>query len=476
MMNYRRFFLLIFLCFVALNIKSQESWSLEKCIDYALSNNIQLKIQSLSVESGELDLLQSKGNVLPNLNGNASHAFNYGQTIDPYTNTFATERVRSNNFYMSSSVTIFNGFQLLNSIRKSQIDLLASRYDLDKMKDDVALQIATAYLNILYNMEMVEVSRSQLEITNQQVDRTRKMVEAGTLAKGTLLTIEAQAATEELQLVNSQNQLDLSYLILAQLLDLPGTEGFKIEKPDISLSKDLSLLAPANQIYEYALENQPEIKSAELRVESSEKGLLIARGTMSPSLMLSGSAGTGYSGASKTVTGYNMTGGLDTIGYTIEPNPVGVGIPAYTYDYETVSFQDQIEDNFNKSFGFYLSVPIFNGLYSRTSINKAKIGVKSSEYNLEMQMNELYKTIQQAYADAVAAYNEYKAAGKSVAALQEAFKYTEQKFNVGMVNTVEYNDAKNKLIIAKSDLLRTKYNFVFRKTILDFYQGKTLSL
>lgn len=469
-----RFILIIFQCFIFLNINAQEKWPLEKCIDYALTHNIQLKQQSLAVDVAKEDLLLSKAMMLPNLNGNGSNIYNFGQTIDLYTNTFATERIRSNNFYLSSSVTIFNGFQLLNSVRKNQLNLLASKYDVEKMYDDLSLQIATAYLNILFNIELTNVARSQLDITQQQVERTRKLVDAGILTKGSLLTLDAQAATEELQLVNVENTLDLSYLILVQMLDLPSTEGFIIDKPEINLLSNESLLNLPEQIYDFALSHQPGIKSAEITLQSSKKDIAIAQGTRSPILALSGSLGTGYSGASKEASGYSPY--IDTIGFTLGPVKEYVGRQFYNADYEVISFGDQIEDNFNQSFGFYLSVPLFNGLQTKTAINKAKLGFKNAEYNLQLEKLNLYKTIYQAYADANAALNQYNAGKKSVDALQEAFKYTDQKFNVGMINSVEYNDAKNKLNQAQSDLLRAKYNFVFRKTILDFYQGKPLSL
>ncbi|MFC2100204.1 TolC family protein [Bacteroidota bacterium] len=478
-MRFKQIHLLIFstfFLFITINLQAQENWSLERCINYAIDNNLVIKQQGLSVQLAEADLLQSKATILPDINGNASHAYNFGQTIDRFTNTFATERVQSNNFYLSSNIAVFNGFVLLNTIRQNKLNLLSSRYNLEKMQDDVSLQIATAYLNILYNIEVLEVAETTVAVTRQQVDRTEKMVKAGTLAKGNLLTIEAQKATEELQVVNAKNQLDLSYLTLTQMLDLPTTEGFEIEKPDVAIPDEITLLNHPESIYSYAVSNLPEIKSAEISVESSMRGLAIARGYSSPSLILSGSYGTGYSEAAQQLKDFALTGDTNTIGVTLDGNNTLVGVPATKYNYERIPFKDQINDNLNKSIGLYMSVPIFNGLQTRTSINRAKIAVKNAEYNLQISKNELYKTIQQAHADAVAALNEYHAAGKSVEALEESFNYTEQKFNVGLVNTVEYNDAKSKLTASRSDLLRTKYNFIFRKTILDFYMGKPIKL
>ncbi len=462
--------------FISCSVISQENWSLERCITYAYDNNIYLKQQELSVEIAEVDLSQSKAAMYPNLNVSASHAYNYGQTIDLYTNTFATERVQSNNFYISSSITVFNGFQLLNQVRQNQLSLKASRYDLDKLKDDIALQIATAYLNILYNREYLEVARGQQEITKQQVNRTSRMVEAGTLAKGNLLTLEAQLANEELQLVNAHNQLDLAKLTLAQMLDLPDAGKFDIEDPNVSIREGEGLLNTPQQVYALAVQNLPEIKSAELSVDISEKTLAIARGASAPSLSLNGSYGTGYSGASQELTGFSLNGEVDTIGYTLDGSNAWVGTPGYELEYDVIPFWEQIDDNLNQSVGLYLNIPIFNGMATRATINKAKLNMKNAAYNLELAKNDLYKTIQQAHADANAALNEYSATQKSLEAQKESFKYAEQKFNVGLISTTEYNEAKNMLITAESELLQAKYNYIFKKTVLDFYMGKPLKL
>ncbi|MCF8297763.1 MAG: TolC family protein [Saprospiraceae bacterium] len=465
------FFLLAFL--IVSQTYSQKIWSLRDCIDYALENNIQIKQQLLNVELNEANLLQNRANLLPNLNAGGTHVYNYGSTIDRFAGTFTTERIRSNNFYIQSQVTLFNGFQLLNAVKQNQFNLMSSKYNVDKVKDDMALAIATAYLQILYNIEMYDIAQGQLEITLQQVERTKKLVEAGTMAKGGLLTIEAQAASEELNVVNAKNQLDISYLTLIQLLDLNASESFEIEKPELSISSETPAILRPDQIFEFAVNNQPGIKSAEFQIKSSEKGLDIAKGSRSPSLSISGSYGTGYSGANQI--GKDLVNSVVPIGYTSGFDTV-YGLYSQYSSYETKSFSNQLDDNSNYSVGLYLNIPIFNGFATKTSVTRAKIGIQNSEYNLQLQKNQLLKTIQQAHADAAAALNSFTATQKSVSALAESFKYTEQKFNVGMVNSVEYNDAKNKLITAKSQLLQAKYEYIFRTKVLDFYMGKPLNL
>ncbi len=459
---------------------AQKVWSLEDCIDYALTNNIEVKQQMLNIDYGDQTLLQSKLVMLPDLNGYASHGYNWGQTVDQYTNEFATERVRSNNFYVSSQFTIFNGLQQVNQVRKNQLDLMATKYSVDKFMDDVSMSIAAGYLQILYYGELKRVAVAQLDITQQQVDRTKKMVEAGTLAKGELLLIEAQLATEELNLINVQNNLDIAYLTLVQLLDLPTAEGFVIEEPDLEQIQSPEAPMGADAIYEIALDSRPDIKSAELSLQSSEKSLSIARGALSPIFGFSGSWGTGYSGAASDydlgINPYDVPPQL--IGYTASVEPVGVYSLPYTQymDYETKSFKNQISDNMNKSIMVNLYIPIFNGWSVRSNIAKAKIGISNASYTLDNTKLRLRKVIQQAYADVLAALKTHAAAEKMVVATTESFKYADQKFNVGLINSVEYNEAKKELTKAQAELIQAKYDYVFKLTTLDFYMGRPLTL
>jgi outer membrane protein len=456
--------------------QSAKVWSLHECIDYALANNIQVKQQQLNEQVAKINLLQSNLSLFPGIEADASHGYNYGRTIDMFTNQFASSTVRTDNYYLSSSITVFNGFQLLNTIKQNRINLQASQYDLDKMMNDISLNIATAYLQILYNIELLNNAQNQLDVTNQQVGRTKKLVEAGTVAKGDLLTLEAQSASEDLNVVTTQNNLDLSYLSLSQMLNLSSPDSFKIAIPQIDMAFETAVLLTPEQVYAYAMNTQPEIKSAELKVQSSEIGLSVARGMRSPNISLRGSLGTGFSGDSKQIKGTPSFSGLDTIGYTYSTTPVAVVQPQLAYQTETVPFSDQIKQNFNKSISLNLSMPIFSGWRTNGTISKAKIAVQSAQYTLQTTKNTLFQSIQQAYADATAARNKYKSSQKSVDALKEAFKYAEQKYNVGLVNSVDYDDAKNKLAEAQSNLLQAKYEFVFRLKILDFYMGKPIEL
>lgn len=447
----RKHFLIIPLILLFTAAKAQEVWTLEKCVEYALSNNIQVKQQLLQVKNQQSLLLQNKLNLLPSLNAGASHGYNFGKTIDRYTNQFATSRVQSDNFYLGSTVTLFEGFQKINQIKQGKADLDATQYDKDKFMDDMALNIATGYLQILYYNELLKTAQNQLSATELQSDRLKKLVAAGALAEGDYFTIEAQRAAENTQVISARNNVDLARLTLVQLLDLPSVDGFEIETPDLELGLQPSMGLSAEQIYGTALETQPSIKSAESRVKSSEIGLSMAQGGQSPTLQLQGSMGTGFSGANKL---FDST----------------------SFSFNTKPFVDQVKDNFNRSISLNLNVPIFNGWSTRTNISRAKINVENQKYNLELSKLQLRKTIQQAYADARAALNNYQASTVGVNAARESFRYAEQKFNVGALNSVDYNNSKKDLEKAESDLLSAKYEFIFKSTVLDFYMGKPLTL
>ncbi|MDY0104213.1 MAG: TolC family protein [Lentimicrobium sp.] len=468
------FFLLALI--LAFSAKSQQVWSLEQCVNHAISNNLQLKKQMLMVESAQADLLQSKVDLLPGITGNASHAYNYGQTIDRYTNQFATSRVQSNNFYLQAGVTLFNGFQKMNLIKQNQLNLLASEQDADKYMNDMSINIATFYLQVLFYKELVQIRSNQLDITRQQVQRMQKMVDAGSMAEGDLFTVEAQLAGEESSLVSAENDLEISLLTLSQLLDLPSTEGFDIEVPQLSVQGDPSIVGSPDQIFTYANEHMPEIKAAEYRLQGSQKQLARAKGTYYPSLALSGSWGTGYSGASQIIDQQSPINPL--IGYAVGPQGENLEVYTYGYDYtyKTKPWGDQIKDNNNQTIGLYLTIPILNGFQTRIAVSKSKIAVESSRLDLELQQMALRKTIQQAWSDARASLKNYSASLKKQEATSEAFRYADQKFSVGVMNSVDYNNAKKDMTNAESEVLQSKFDYIFKTTVLDFYMGKPLSL
>jgi outer membrane protein len=362
------------------------------------------------------------------------------------------KETRQGTLGVDANLVLFNGLQKFNSIKKDKIDYEASQYDADKMKDDISLMLTQAYLSILFNQELLRSAREQLEATKTQIDRTDKMVEAGTLARGSLLEIQAQGAREELSVINYENSLSLAYLDLLQILDLPGDTDFDIVVPELPAELTTGL-DPVMQVYQNALVSQPVIQSAELGVESTYKSVALAKGMRSPALSIFGGWGTNYSN-----------------------NQWKSYIPTDP-DYKVVlPFNDQFKNNQNQYLGLNLSIPIFNGYQVSSNISRARINATNSEFNLELTKNTLRKEIEQAYNDAMAAYRSYVATSQSLQSFEESFRYTEQKFNVGMANSVDYNIAKSQVTSAQSELIRAKFDFIFKTKILDFYQGKPLTL
>ncbi len=424
---------------------SQEKvWSLEECVRYAIDNNIQIKQQVLQTEIQKNTLDLSKLRLLPTLGATVRHDYTFGRALDFLQYKYVDHNTLYDNFSIGGDLTLFNGLINYNTILKNKYELLAGQEDLQNIKDNISLSIALAYLQIILNKELVATTANQLQVTKQQIEKTRKLVDAGSSARGNLLQIESQAAQEELQLITLENQLDLSYLTLTQMLELKSPEGFEILTPLISVDTSTIISGKVEDIYTLASQNRPEIKSAELRLSASKYDLKIAKGGRSPKLSASHSLGTRYS---------------------------------YVFnDTSNISFEDQFKNYKNYGLGFYLNFPILNGWQVNKSISNARIGIENSEYALEAAKKGLYKNIQQAYADAVAALKKYSASMKAVTSMEESFRYTEQKFNVGMLTPVDYNAAKTQLLNAQSDMSQAKYEFIFKTKVLDFYKGLPLNL
>ncbi|MFP4469478.1 MAG: TolC family protein [Bacteroidales bacterium] len=447
------FFLLLSLLMLSATgtIAQNRIWTLEDCIYYAIENNIRIKQSELNVEMSEVDLLESKLSLLPSLNGNTSFSYNWGRVLDRTDYRYYNRETNQAYFNLDANMRLFGGLQYQNAIKKDKIDFQASKFAADKVKDDISLLLTQAYLSIIFNKELVRVAQEQVNITNEQINRTEKMVDAGTLARGSLLEIQAQGASEEINLINYENSLELAYLDLLQLLDLPANTDFDIAIPEFDVDPAMDLI-PVSDVYEYAIINQPEIKSAELDVESAYKSVDIAQGGRSPVLSLQGGWSTNYS---------NQFRELDTATFT------------YT---DVIPFGEQFENNQARYLGVNLNIPIFNGYQVSSNVSRAKMQAANAEYELELTKNNLRKTIEQSYNDARAAYKTYVATQKSLNSIEESFRYTEQRFNVGMANSVDYNIAKTQLTAAESELIRTKFDYIFKTKILDFYMGKPLTL
>jgi outer membrane protein len=472
-MNYSKLSTLFIALIVAVSTNAQKTWTLQNCINYAYTNNLQIKSAEMKAEISKVDAFQAKTNILPDLNAEASRSYQFGRQVNSFTNTFISDNSKSDRYSLSSNWVFFTGLRNYNNILATQYSALSAMSNIEKEKIDIALLISSAYLNILFKKELFAVAERQKEVTSQQVDRTAKLVEAGSVAKGNLLEIKAQLANENLNATNAKNDLSLAYLNLAQMLDLDSISGFEIAVPDSITPDFLTEIPSVGDAYNEALVNLPHIKSAEYQQMSDERMLAIQKGRRSPNLYLSGNIYTGYSNQ-RTLTNINGTPTETQIGY-LQSNPSETVVTSF-YPPMKYSYKDQFNDNISKSIIVGISIPILNRWEVNNSISKAKIQLEESQNNLDQVKQQLYKEVQQSYNDAVSSREKYNAAVEAVNSYKEAFVYTEQKYNVGMVNSVEYNVAKNNYIKAESDLLQAKYQYIFSVKILDFYRGTPIAL
>lgn len=425
---------------------AQTKWSLEQCVNHAIENNIQIKQQQLNVNYYENQLKQSKYNLAPSVNGNTGYNFNFGKTLNS-DNTYSDENSHSINFGLNADVMLFNGLTKQNTIKKRKLDFQSVMQDLEKAKDDISLAVVQAYLEILFNKELVETSTEQIIVTQQQLEYNKKQVEAGNMAKGKIFETEAQIANEELTLTNYENQLQLSLLDLMQLLELPVTDTFDIVIPEFK-AEELGLdLLSSGTVFEKAVAERPEIISKELRLQSAEKDMSIAKAQLYPYLV----GGFNYN------TYYNNS---------FADFVTGAKIP----------FGDQVDNNRQGSVYLTLRVPIFNGWSAKTNEQNSKISYENNKYELQLEKNNLLKQIQQVHANAMASMKKYYSSEKAVQSTEEAFRYVEEKFNLGIVTPLEYNDAKNKVTNAQSSFIQAKYEYIFRIKILQFYNGIDITL
>lgn len=436
----KKLLIIIALFVLVVQTKAQEKWTLEKCISYALENNIVIQQYQISTEYKKNQLNQAKYNKLPGVSASVSQGLSSGRN-ENLSGTYDNFTQANTNASLSSSILIWSGGALNNTVKQNEYELKSSLEDFQKAKDDVTLNIASGYLDILFAQELLKVAETQVVQTQKQIERSKKLVEAGKIAEGALLEVQAQLAREQLDVVNRKNNLQISYLNLAQLLELEDYSKFEIDVPEIpELKAEISLMN-SGAVYKKAVEVRPEIKSAEYQLKSTEVQLAIARGGKMPSL-------SAYAGISDY----------------------------YLNAKNSPSVNDQVSGNISENIGLSLSIPVFSKFQNRTNVENAKLQITSQELTLESAKKDLRKQIEQVYTNALAALNRYNANKIAVKSMEESFRYIDEKYNVGRVNSVEYNDAKTKLAVAQSDLIQAKYEFIFRSKILDFYNGIPIQL
>jgi len=445
------FQLILIACLLCGNINAQNApkqWTLEDCIQYAIANNINLKQREQEEESRKIDLNTSQNSWLPNLNASINQNLGFGRSTSRE-GVIEDRNSSGTTFNIGLNMPVFDGFRISNTIAARKLNLMAATEALNKAKEDIAIGVASYFLQALYNKEILYIAELQANLTKEQVTRTEALVDAGRVPMSQLYDIKAQLAKDEVTLTEANNNVSLALLDLVQALELERlAEDFDIVQPEINdaLEAHMRSVLPPDHIYDNAVSFKPLIKEQEYLLESRRKMLKVAQADYYPQLNLNASYSNGY---------YSYFGveGL-------------VNMP----------FSDQLKQNAQRGVGLSLNIPIFNRFGVRNNVRQARVGIFSQELMMENSKKTLYKEIQQAWFNATAAQEKYSASEKSVAAGQEAFKYAEERYATGRSTVFEYNDSKTKYAQSLSEQAQAKYNFVFRAKILDFYNGIPITL
>ena len=420
----------------AAGVSAQQKWDLQQCISHAQAHNIQLKQQAQVVKNQEISLNSVRNNRLPGVDASASQSFNFGRglTIE---NTYVNRNTLSTSFSANASMSVYDGGQITRNIQVQKLQLEASLADLTRAQENLSLQVASVYLEVLFQEELLDVARQQCQLSQSQADRIKKLLDAGKAAESEWADAKALVAADEMSATQAENNYRLSLLTLSQLLELPSPEGFSVVKPELPAAADVVLPLP-DAIMAEAVGIKPEIKAGEYRVKSAERSILLAKTGYYPKLNLGAGLGTSY---------YKTSG------------------------YETTSFGRQMKENFNRYIGLSLSVPVFNRLQTRNQIRSARVQLYTQQLALEQTRKDIYKEIQQAYYNAMAAQRQCQSAVAAEEASQAAFALTATKYENGQSTATEFQEAKIRLAKAQSDGLQARYSFFFRTKILDFYRG-----
>ena len=428
------------MAFCAFQLPAQETWDLQRCITYAIEHNLSIKQKEAARNQSEVELNTAQWSRLPNLNGNVGQSFNFGRALQA-DNTYGNRNTRNTNFSLGTSIPLFTGLQIPNSIALSKLNLKAATEDLAKAKQDISLQVASYFLQVLFNEELLKVAQNQVNLSQEQLDKKVAFFKNGKASEAEVLEAKSRLAQDELSVVQAENNHQLALLDLSQLLELPSPEGFQISVPDIDkVSADLTL---PEEVYAQALMNKPAIKAAQYRLQGAEKSIKIAQSAYYPQLSFGAGIGTNY---------YHLSG------------------------IENASFGSQWEQNMNKYLQFSLSVPIFNRFQTRNRVKSARIQRTALSWQLEESKKALYKEIQQAYYNALASESKYKSSQSASESAEASFKLMSEKYANGKASATEYNEMRTVWMKALSDGIQAKYEFVYRSKILDFYKGVPLAL
>ncbi|GAA4341348.1 TolC family protein [Mucilaginibacter gynuensis] len=463
------------LSILSINAHAQEKIGLQRAVTLALERNLTIKQAQFNEALTNEDLKQSRYNLLPSVSANPQGSLNFGRSVDPSTNQFTNQRVFGLSGSVNAQVVLFQGGQLRNQIIQNKILLEADRTNTAKVKNDLTLNVVTTYLSVLTNQDLVTAAIQQIDIAKLTLDRAQKNFNAGNQTLADLSQAKAQLSTAELNLTNAQNQLELSVLTLKQYMEMaPGTE-IEIERPDVS-KLAIQTKYNAEEVFKTALNVNPDVRLAEIRRDGFKQAIQIARGAYYPSLVLFGSAGTNYSDARSLLSGYGPTGKDEITGYLNGDLSQPVTMPGIAPITSKYPFSRQISDNFNQSVGLTLQIPIFNRFTTRTAVRKAKITYENAEVTAQLAKNNLSKIIYQAVWDVQAAEKRLQSTSQTYEANKEAYNVILQRYNVGLVNSLDLNTSLTNLNKAQFDMIEAKYQLVFRSKVIDYYLGNPITL
>ncbi len=450
--------------------------SLQEAVNIALKNNISVKQSENQMLLSNLQLQQSKDNRLPSANGSINESFNFGRSLDPFTNTYIEKNINYNSLSLNANVTIFNGFLLKNTILQNDLLLKATQLDLQAMKENISLQVVVAYLNILNAQDILTISQSQTQITTLQIQRTEKLVQAGSLPQSNLLDLKAQLATEETTVINNQSTLELAKLSLIQLLNDKNITDVAVERISLPMpSTAQGYEESASKIFEIAEKSQPSIKAADLRIQGAMKGIEIARAGFLPTISAGANLGANQSNAQKLFRqDGTSSSNLGTVNVGGIDYPLIVTQPRFVED-GTVAYFQQLKNTANYGFGFNATIPIFSRFINKNRVAQAKIQKSNADLTAQQARQTLRQNIEQAYTNMNNAAKRYDALTIQVTAFEESFRAAESRFGAGAIDFVNYSLQKTNLDKARGNQIQAKYDFIFRTKILDYYQNKPLT-
>ena len=435
------FFLVILVSLVKLDVLAQsKQWSLRECCDYAVEHNITIKQQENQCRQQEIQLSNDKNQRLPDLSGSAGQNFSFGRGLTAQ-NTYTNTNTSSTSFSLGTSVPLFTGFQIPNNIKLNQLNLEAATQDLEKAKNDIRTQVAQAYVQILYDMEITDVAHRQIAIDSAQVARLQALLKIGRASEAELAQQKATLAQSQLTATQAKNNLQLALLTMTQLLELESPEGFSVVRPQIGSVGD-AVIATPEDIYAAALSTKPEIQAQQLRLRATENSIKIAQAGYYPTLSFSAGLGSNY---------YKTSG------------------------FKADGFATQMKNNFSQYLGFNLNIPIFNRFQTRNSVRSAKIDRENQTLQLDNTKKALYKEIQQVYYNAVAANQKLTSSQQANESSETAFRLTQAKYEQGKATITEFNEAKNNYLKTESDLTQARYEYLYQLALIRFYSGQTLS-